>query len=171
MTGRALKAVYREGAARTAVDLSLDGDRLTGRLERGGTDRAVDCRVERCADGALVLHRDGRDVKARVVRAQGRWLLAVEGRGFEVEREEAGVRAHAAAAQESFAVSPMTGLVAKVAVEPGQVVPAGAPLFVIEAMKMEYAVRAPRAVTVDEVRRKAGDKVSLGEVVVTFVAP
>ena len=54
------------------------------------------------------------------------------------------------------------------AVAAGQAVAAGATLFVVEAMKMEFAVKAPRAVTVAEVRRRAGEKVALGEVVVTF---
>ena len=37
-------------------------------------------------------------------------------------------------------------------------------------MKMEYVVKAPRAVTVAEVRRKAGDRVALGEVIVGYAA-
>ena len=84
--------------------------------------------------------------------------------------DEHGGAAHAAA-EEPFATSPMTGTVAKVSVAPGAAAAKGAELFVVEAMKMEYVVRAPRDVTVAEVRRAAGERVALGDVVVTFAGP
>ena len=164
MTPRTLRTVLSAGGARAAVDLALAAGRLTGAV----ASRRVEAEVERRADGALVLRRDGRTVVARAVRSRGRWLLAIEGCTFEVAKEEPGAKRPASAGHEPFAASPMTGLVAKVAVVPGQAVAAGATLFVVEAMKMEYAVKAPRAVTVAEVRRQAGQKVTLGEVVVTF---
>ena len=46
---------------------------------------------------------------------------------------------------------------------------AGAPLFVIEAMKMEFVVEAPRDVVVDEVLAAVGDRVDIGQVLVSFV--
>jgi 3-methylcrotonyl-CoA carboxylase alpha subunit len=168
VTARALRTVLRVGDVRTEVDLRLERGRLTGRLASGGEERRVDVLVERAADGTLTLRQDGREVRARAVRTRDRTLVSIAGRAFEVEREEPGARPRASAAREAFAVSPMTGLVAKVAVTPGQKVSGGTPLFVVEAMKMEYAVKAPRDLTVADVRRKAGEKVSLGEVVVTF---
>jgi acetyl/propionyl-CoA carboxylase alpha subunit len=160
--------VLRLGDARAEIDVRLEGDRLVGRIGSGPDARTVDVRVERAADGTLTLRHADREVRARAVRTRGVTLVGIDGRSFEVEREELGARRRAGASQDAFAVSPMTGLVAKVAVAPGQRVAAGAALFVVEAMKMEYAVKAPREVLVGEVRRKAGEKVALGEVVVTF---
>jgi urea carboxylase len=59
--------------------------------------------------------------------------------------------------------SPVSGSVWKILVEPGDHVAAGAPLAIIESMKMELAVHAPAAGTVFEVFRGKGSAVSAGE--------
>ena len=171
MSPRAVRTVLRVGDTRTEADLRLEGGRLVGRLGSGPNARKVDVPVVRAADGTLTLGEPGRVVRARAVRLRDRTLVAIAGRSFDVEREEPGTRARAGASRDAFAASPMTGLVAKMAVAPGQKVAAGTALFVVEAMKMEYVVRATRAATVEQVRRKVGEKVTLGEVVVTFAEP
>jgi biotin carboxyl carrier protein len=62
--------------------------------------------------------------------------------------------------------APLTGLVSRVLVEPGQRVEPGQPLYVVEAMKMETVVRAPRASRVRRVLVEAGQQVEGGAVVV-----
>jgi biotin carboxyl carrier protein len=62
----------------------------------------------------------------------------------------------------------MTGTLARIHVSPGDRVAGGGILFVVEAMKMEYAVRAPRDVTVAEVRGTEGGSVTVNEAVVVF---
>ena len=56
------------------------------------------------------------------------------------------------------------GLVVRVAVTPGQAVGEGETLVILEAMKMENELRAPRAGTVHEVRVEPGDAGCLGAV-------
>jgi biotin carboxyl carrier protein len=103
------------------------------------------------------------------VRRQGAWLVSVGGRTVEVARAEGPADDSAPTpAGEPFAVSPMTGVLTKVHAAPGVPAAKGAPLVAVEAMKMEYVVRADRDVVVDEVRGKAGDRVEVGAVVVTF---
>ena len=67
--------------------------------------------------------------------------------------------------------SPMPGKVVKIFVKAGDAVKEGQGLVVVEAMKMEFAVEAPRAIVVAEVRVKAGDRVDIGQVLVTFAEP
>lgn len=62
--------------------------------------------------------------------------------------------------------APMTGRVVKVAATVGTAVQAGQILVVLEAMKMEYRIVAPRDATVESVGCKEGDRVELGHVVV-----
>ncbi|WP_025597021.1 acetyl/propionyl/methylcrotonyl-CoA carboxylase subunit alpha [Burkholderia sp. WSM2230] len=72
--------------------------------------------------------------------------------------------AHAADAEhgEGRLTAPMPGKVIAVLVEPGTVVEKGAPLIVMEAMKMEHTIGAPAAGTVSEVLYAVGDQVADG---------
>ena len=60
--------------------------------------------------------------------------------------------------------SPMMGLVIKVNARPGQAVEAGELLIVLEAMKMETNVTAPRAGKVKSVQVAPGDSVKLHQI-------
>jgi 3-methylcrotonyl-CoA carboxylase alpha subunit len=59
-------------------------------------------------------------------------------------------------------LAPMNGTVAAVLVATGDEVSAGQPLLVMEAMKMEYTIRASHAGTVEQVFYQSGDLVSDG---------
>ena len=60
--------------------------------------------------------------------------------------------------------SPVTGLVIKVNVQPGQRVKEDELMLVLEAMKMETNVTAPRAGTVKSVHVAPGDSVKMNQV-------
>ncbi len=62
--------------------------------------------------------------------------------------------------------APMPGRIVKVLVNAGDVVSAGQPALVIEAMKMENELTCPSAGTVREVRTSAGDAVERGATLV-----
>lgn len=62
--------------------------------------------------------------------------------------------------------APMPGKVIKVSVEPGESVKRGAEILVIEAMKMESAIRAPRDGRIKFIAAKAGEMVGPGRVLV-----
>lgn len=63
-------------------------------------------------------------------------------------------------------VSPMPGLVFKIAVSVGQQVVADQELVVLEAMKMESPIYAPCAGTVASIQVKEGDAVSEGQLLI-----
>jgi oxaloacetate decarboxylase alpha subunit len=62
----------------------------------------------------------------------------------------------------------LAGTVFKVLVKPGDAVEPGQPLIVIEAMKMETEVAAPKAGTVAEVFVREGDAISVGDPLITI---
>ncbi|XP_076037853.1 oxaloacetate decarboxylase alpha chain-like [Oratosquilla oratoria] len=64
--------------------------------------------------------------------------------------------------------APMAGNVFKVLVQPGEMVEEGDIMIILEAMKMEITVVAPKGATVVEVLVKEGDAVSLGDTLVTL---
>lgn len=86
-----------------------------------------------------------------------------QGTAYQVRAVDPLSAAGAQAAPGSLA-APMNASVVKVLVALGQQVAAGEPLLVLEAMKMEHSVRAPRAGRVTAVRCKAGDLVIEGAV-------
>lgn len=171
---RTIRRHYRHAGAVHDVDLASAGHDAPGRLRAhlDGAEREFDARATRRLDGGAELSviLDGARSRAVVVRDGDMVHVAVHGRTwrFQAVQHRPGGDPAAAEQDDPFAASPMTGTVRKVLVRPGDKVASGGTLFVVEAMKMEFVVRAPRDVVVREVRRKAGDKVTLGEVVVTF---
>ncbi len=112
---------------------------------------------------ALVEERDGQfhvmllgdlfDVSVTDERAH---RLAGSSGGFQVEQGEISVR------------SPMPGLIVAVPVSEGQIVNAGDPLIVLESMKMENEIKAPRAGTIGHVHVGKGDRVEQNKVLLTL---
>ncbi|PWC36056.1 biotin/lipoyl-containing protein [Azospirillum sp. TSO35-2] len=65
-------------------------------------------------------------------------------------------------------VSPMAGVIVSVGVEVGRTVEAGHPLLVLEAMKMQTTIAAPRSGTVGAIAVAAGVSVQEGQVLMTL---
>jgi propionyl-CoA carboxylase alpha chain len=65
-------------------------------------------------------------------------------------------------------LAPMPGLLTKLDVAVGDKVEPGQPVAVMEAMKMENILRAPKAATVKATPAKAGDSLAVDEVIVEF---
>jgi methylmalonyl-CoA carboxyltransferase small subunit len=78
------------------------------------------------------------------------------------------VQVEESAEEASLCRSPVTGIVIKVNVAEGEIIALNDPLMVLEAMKMETNVTAPRAGKVKNVRVAQGDSVKMGQVVVEF---
>ena len=165
---RAVRRTYRlDSRGLEAVLRAADG-RLTGTLTAGDDATDVDVGARRVGPTEIRLDLGDRTVRAHVVRDGETAWVAIDGRTYAVTLEEPGARAAAGGSDEDFATSPMTGTLAKLSVEPGAEVAEGGELFVVEAMKMEYVVKAPRDVVVAEVRGSVGGQVDQGAVVVTF---
>ena len=70
--------------------------------------------------------------------------------------------------EEKVCRSPISGLVVRVAAQPGQQIQTGDTLLVLEAMKMETNITAPVSGKVSKVNVKQGDAVQSGQVLVEF---
>lgn len=121
--------------------------------------------VEEVAPGAFVLREGERAEPFHCVRDGDTIHLFWRGTPYRLVEEREGGRAAHRHAQGGLE-APMPGKVIKVSVEPGQEVAKGAEILVIEAMKMENAVRAPRDGRVKSVAAQVGDMVSPGVVLV-----
>jgi len=109
---------------------------------------------------------EGKRTRVAIVRAgEGAWI-AWNGRVRYLGPERASAAAPGIVDREVRA--PMTGRVVKVSVKPGTAVRVNEVLVVLEAMKMEYRLVAPRDGAVESVGCKEGDRVDLGIVLVTL---
>jgi biotin carboxyl carrier protein len=138
---------------------------------------------------------DGRPVSADFRRIDDRWSMLADGSSYEVAiesrrhdryivhvdgqvvrvsvrvpgRGRSGPGADKAGTTGPVAVvAPMPGRVVKVLVAPGEAVLPRQGLVVVEAMKMENELRAPRAGTVAEVRAREGAPVEANVVLVVI---
>jgi 3-methylcrotonyl-CoA carboxylase alpha subunit len=93
--------------------------------------------------------------------------FAYDGEIYTVDLPERGARPRAKHHDHSLE-APMPGLVLKVLVQPGSEVEKGAPLVILEAMKMEHAIVAPRDGVIAAVNCREGEMVQPGVDLVTM---
>jgi 3-methylcrotonyl-CoA carboxylase alpha subunit len=151
----ALAAGPAEGPAEPPAGFRLNGPRrLRLMIEDSVRSVAVDPAADRPAD--------------RAGRAGGAVVLDVDGRALEVRLAPppsiAAALAHAAPAAGGQTVrAPLPGVVRAVRVGAGEVVAAGQPLLILEAMKMEHLVLADGAGLVARVAVQVGQAVQRGD--------
>jgi 3-methylcrotonyl-CoA carboxylase alpha subunit len=118
------------------------------------------------ADGAIAVEIDGARMLAQVVRRGTELTVFARGRSHRLEL--AVTDATHEAGDEGSLVSPMPGSVIDVLVKVGDSVVKGAPLMLIEAMKMEHTIAAPADGVVKEVFFAKGDQVREGVELLAF---
>jgi acetyl-CoA/propionyl-CoA carboxylase biotin carboxyl carrier protein len=121
--------------------------------------------ARRAGDGTdLVLTYDGRTVRfAYAVDGETTWL-GRDGAAWAIaDAPPAALRGARAGSADGTVRSPMPGTILAVHVTTGDVVSAGQPVLVVEAMKMEHTVTAPLGGVVNELTAKAGQQVRMDE--------
>lgn len=96
---------------------------------------------------------------------EGVWIGWPGGAKFFGPEQRDGARA---AREEREVRAPMTGRVVKVLARPGAAVRAREVLVILEAMKMEYRLTAPKDGAIEAVSCKEGELVDLGRTLVTL---
>lgn len=105
--------------------------------------------------------------RARLVWQGSTCFVQYQGRAFAL-KELPRFRDRSQETEKGALTAPMPGKVVQVNVEDGAEVEAGATLVVLEAMKMEHAVKAPEAGTVQRVEVAVGDQVEESQVLVVL---
>ena len=151
--------------------LALRVEPLPGRQFRvcaADTDITLEVRDHRA--GALRFACDGHQATAQVVVAPGRISLFLRGHKYDftpIDPLQAAAHDHDGGLA---VIAPMPGQVSALRTKAGAKVTKGTPLLVLEAMKMEHILTAPRDATVAEVLVAEGDQVSDGMVLVQLEA-
>ncbi|MFC4853613.1 biotin carboxylase N-terminal domain-containing protein [Actinophytocola glycyrrhizae] len=113
--------------------------------------------------GRLTVTFGGRTTTFLRARDGATLWLATGGRTWSVDEHSLLESSATAAAGGGPVTSPMPGTVLVVKAAAGDVVAAGAPLVVVEAMKMEHTVTAPVDGVVTELHVRAGQQVALNQ--------
>jgi 3-methylcrotonyl-CoA carboxylase alpha subunit len=130
-------------------------------------ERKVPYRAVRRGRELVAIELGGELRSVRAARDGDRVFVGRGGRVFEVRREPvraASRRARASADHGTGLAAPMPGRIRKTLVRRGDTVERGQVVLVLEAMKMEHAIRAPRDGTVTRLDHAEGDLVEAGAV-------
>jgi 3-methylcrotonyl-CoA carboxylase alpha subunit len=113
-------------------------------------------------DGAIAARIGAVHCRGRVVRREAECLVFLDGTTHRLTLIDPRRPSAAGTATTGKILAPMPGTVTKLLVSPGVTVTKGSVLAIVEAMKMEHAVKAPRDGKVTAVHCAAGDQVTDG---------
>lgn len=144
-------------------EVSIDGQRLSVDFQSVGGQQVY----------SLIV--DGRSYEAYVYPTAEGLDVVLAGRLYRVVVEDERERrlrmastARVTAGGELSLRAPMPGLVVAVPVCAGQSVERGADLVILESMKMQNELKAPRAGTVSQIRVRPGDRVDQNQVLLVL---
>jgi 3-methylcrotonyl-CoA carboxylase alpha subunit len=133
-------------------------------------DRALDV-AWTAKDGRLAIDADGARLDAAVVADGDERMVFVSGVRRRLRLVDPLAHAGEAPEHAGHLAAPMSGAIVAVHVKPGDRVAKGAPLVVLEAMKMEHTIVAPAPGIVVAVNFAVGDRVSEGADLVDLEDP
>ncbi|WP_019139814.1 acetyl/propionyl/methylcrotonyl-CoA carboxylase subunit alpha [Noviherbaspirillum massiliense] len=118
----------------------------------------------------LVVKLDGQTVRGTVVRDGETFHVFHEGGHAALSYNDPLAHAGEAEAEGGRLTAPMPGKIVAMLVDKGSKVDKGAPLLIMEAMKMEHTIAAPANGTVEDFLYAVGDQVAEGAQLLVFQA-
>lgn len=160
-----LREITVQGADPREVRLTRRGDTATVWVD----GRAVELALRQVGAG-LQAQVDGAAEPVWVATAGDVVFVHAFGRAWEVGVVDPAERSGRGGAASDSATAPMPGVVVGTSVEPGDEVLEGQPVVLIESMKMQTQITAPRDGVVARVHLRVGDQFERGATLVSLVA-
>jgi len=164
-----MRRIFQVGGVEAECWLIHDGSRFI----LNTPDGAVPCQLDATGEpGGHVLRTRGVVQELRLAIGPDSTFVHLNGRAYEIGRVDPARRlagSYGGAADDRI-VAPMPGVVVSVAFKPGDAVKEGQPLLVIESMKLETTLSAPRDGVIAEMPFAAGDSFGL-KAVLAQLAP
>jgi 3-methylcrotonyl-CoA carboxylase alpha subunit len=158
--------VFRLGELQKIVRVTYRGDTYTLTVD----GHTVEAHGELYERGLLRVEFDGNRMDASVIAAGEKRHVFLHGRAWQLANVDPLHHAGEGGGAEGGLLAPMPGKVIALVASEGQRVERGAPLLILEAMKMEHTITAPAAGTVKAFRFAVGDQVGDGAELVEFEA-
>lgn len=159
---RCFKFTCHEQSVEVSVAYSAQGWMVSAGAEQASVQL-------RHLDGeTLGLQIGSQSVTATVVRHHETVHVFCQGQHLELDYADPLLHAGASEAEAGRLTAPMPGKIVALLVAIGQTVAKGDALLIMEAMKMEHTIAAPRAGVVKELRYLIGDQVTDGAQLLTF---
>jgi 3-methylcrotonyl-CoA carboxylase alpha subunit len=155
---------FRSGEIERSVAVAYVGDGY--RLTLG--DQVISARGDLDSGGELRARFDGQRIQATVVSTADQRHAFLQGQAFAMTVIDPLFHAADTQAEEGGLTAPMPGKVVALIAGIGERVEKGAPLLVLEAMKMEHSIVAPATGIVRSFNFNVGDQVSEGTNLVEF---
>ena len=165
LNGAARRAlIYRFGETQTSVGVANSGDGFALMVD----NVTVVARGKSDARGKMRVELDGVRMDAAVIAAGGMRHVFLHGRTWRIAAVDPLHVLSDGAGAHGGLLAPMPGKVIALLVEPGAQVEKGAPLLILEAMKMEHTIAAPSRGMLKAHRFAVGDQVGDGAELVDF---
>jgi 3-methylcrotonyl-CoA carboxylase alpha subunit len=158
--------VFQESEIRHAVTAHRRG----GGFELEFADGRRQVKGYRREDRRLTAQLEDATVEGRVVRLGSRIEVFLPGRHHTLEIHDPLRQELAVEARGGELAAPMPGKIIALLVESGDNVEKGAPLLILEAMKMEHTIRAPARGRVARILYRVGEQVGEGVELIEFEA-
>jgi len=160
-----VKFSFEENSQTISVDLIPGGSGNSYRATIG--EQTVDVEILQAKEGRLDLLIDGKHVTAYVSLDNAKRWVTIDGQTVVLAKPATGAQRKGAGHEHaSDLAAPMPGQVRAVNVAEGDSVTKGQTLLVLEAMKMEIRIQAPRDGIVVELLVKAGQTVEREQILV-----
>ncbi len=155
-----MRLVFEAGKRTYEIELVQSGDSYRAVIG----DRGLDLERVHAGGGRLDLLLEGTPLTAFVSSDGAKRWVTVNGRTYRLTKSSGARRAGAAAGGQNTLLAPMPGQVLAVHVEVGDQVSTGQTLLLLEAMKMEIRMQAPRDGVVKRLRVAQGQTVEREQV-------
>ncbi|MEY2633615.1 MAG: hypothetical protein RIR00_2269 [Pseudomonadota bacterium] len=152
----------------TLIDIRVDYRADQWALSLGGSTTLA--RGRKLDGDRFAVELDDRRLIASLVAVAERRTVFLQGGTYTLLRDDPLHRVDAGDSQGGGLTAPMPGKVVALLAQPGQRVEKGAPLLILEAMKMEHTITAPTAGTLQAFCFAVGEQVGDGAALVEFVA-
>ena len=121
---------------------------------------------ERASDDSLWLFDGSKKTKLHATKIKDAWWIHLNGKCWKLDLIEAGSASDDSG--ESNLSAPMPGTILEVLVSEGDEVAAGQTLLVMEAMKMEHKITAPKDGKIESIHFQPGERCEQGSKLISL---